>query len=117
MRAEFLTALRVVPDRIDDADAYPFTLPFLPRLDLKFTRPVTFFAGENGTGKSTLLEAIAPLCRLPVSGGSRNEWGANHGPEQENTLSRAMRPTFRVYPPDGYFLRAEFQAHLRFSLC
>jgi predicted ATPase len=111
VRAEFLTGVRVLPERVTDAGVYPFTLPFIPRLDLKFSKPVTFFVGENGTGKSTLIEAIAPLCRLPVSGGSRNEWDAGHGPERENVLSRAMRPTFRVYPPDGYFLRAEFQAH------
>ena len=101
----------MLPERIADPGAYPFTMPFVPKLNLRFTKPVTFFVGENGTGKSTILEAIAPLCRLPVSGGSRNEREAGHGPENENKLSRAMRPTFRTYPPDGYFLRAEFQAH------
>jgi hypothetical protein len=39
----------------------------LPRHRL--TSPVTFFVGENGTGKSTVIEAIAALCKLPVSGG------------------------------------------------
>lgn len=110
-RAEYLAAIRVLRERIADPDVYPFTLPFIPRLDLQFTKPVTFFVGENGTGKSTVLEAIAPLCRLPVAGGSRNEWDAGHAPERDNVLSRAMRPNFRTYPPDGYFLRAEFQAH------
>lgn len=39
---------------------YPFSLPIFNRTkQLVFQFPVTFFAGENGTGKSTLLEALA----------------------------------------------------------
>jgi predicted ATPase len=39
---------------------YPFTLPvFHHTKQLLFECPVTFFVGENGTGKSTLLEAMA----------------------------------------------------------
>ena len=75
------------------------------------TPPVTFFVGENGTGKSTLIEAIAALCRLPVSGGGRNELADGHGPERTSPLARALRPVFRRRPRDAYFLRSEFQAH------
>jgi predicted ATPase len=57
------------------------------------------------------MEALAELCNLPVSGGSRNEISANHGPEGSSPLARALRPAFRRRPRDGYFLRAEFQAH------
>jgi hypothetical protein len=49
------------------APSQPFRLPLIGRLDIEFTSPVTFFVGENGTGKSTVSEAIAALCRLPVS--------------------------------------------------
>jgi predicted ATPase len=90
---------------------YPFTLPFVRDLDLRFESPVTFFVGENGTGKSTLIEAIASLCRLPVSGGGRNELAGAHGPDADSALAPALRPAFRRRPPDAYFLRAEFQAH------
>jgi len=81
-------------------------------LDLKpgdevLTSAVTFFVGENGTGKSTVIEAIAALCRLPVSGGSRNELSAHHGPDESSPLASALRPSFRRRPRDGYFLRAE----------
>jgi predicted ATPase len=78
---------------------------------LEFRGPVTFFVGENGTGKSTLIEAIAALSRLPVSGGGPNELADNHGPEFESALSKILRPSFRQQPRDGYFLRAEFHAH------
>ena len=107
----FLVGLRVVSERLPEERPFPFNLSFLPALDLQFDAPVRFFVGENGTGKSTLLEAIASLSRLPVSGGSRSELTNAHGPEKESSLSRVIRPAFRQQPKDGFFLRAEFAAH------
>jgi predicted ATPase len=47
------------PDKYPSRDCYPFNLRiFQKTVKLSFDRPVTFFAGENGTGKSTLLKAI-----------------------------------------------------------
>ena len=110
-RVPYLLRLKVIPERIPNEPAYPYNLPFVTELDLEFREPVTFFVGENGTGKSTLIEAIAALSRLPVSGGGPNEMGDNHGPESESPLARVLRPSFRQKPRDGYFLRAEFHAH------
>lgn len=107
----YLLGLRVVLERLPEQRSFPFNLSFLPALDLRFEAPVTFFVGENGTGKSTLLEAIAALSRLPVSGGSRSELASAHGPEKESSLARVLRPAFRQQPKDGFFLRAEFAAH------
>ena len=46
---------------------YPFNLPvFHNTRQLDFTSPVTFFSGENGTGKSTLLAALAEKCRIHI---------------------------------------------------
>lgn len=107
----YLTRVQTMPERIPAECSFPLSLPFVRTLDLAFTKPVTFFVGENGTGKSTLLEAIAVLCRLPVSGGGRSELADRHGPERGSELSQALRPTFHRHPLDGYFLRAEFHAH------
>jgi predicted ATPase len=107
----YLVGLRVVPERLPEERSLPINLSFVSTLDLQFDAPVTFLVGENGTGKSTLLEAIAALSRLPVSGGSRSELSDAHGPEKESSLSRAIRPAFRQQPKDGFFLRAEFAAH------
>jgi predicted ATPase len=93
------------------SEGYPFTLPIVRGLDIEFTSPVTFFVGENGTGKSTIIEALAALCRLPVSGGGCNELAGAHGPDTVSPLAAALRASFRRRPPDAYFLRAEFQAH------
>lgn len=106
----FLTRLHL-KDGAADAGQYPFTLPIIRSLDIEFTSPVTFFVGENGTGKSTVIEAIAALCKLPVSGGGRNELAGHHGPDTSSPLAQSLRPSFRRRPPDAYFLRSEFQAH------
>lgn len=40
------------------ASVFPFSLPVIESLkQIDLAEPVTFFVGENGTGKSTLLEA------------------------------------------------------------
>lgn len=106
----YLLSVRVKPEHVQSND-YPFNLTLVRSLEIEFSSPVTFFVGENGTGKSTVMEAIAALCRLPVSGGSRNECAANHGPDEVSLLAPALRPAFRRRPTDSYFLRAEFQAH------
>jgi predicted ATPase len=61
----------------DDADIdtahYPFSIPAVRDMNtLSFHPDVTFFIGENGAGKSTMLEAIAVAMGLPAEGGSGN---------------------------------------------
>jgi predicted ATPase len=111
MEAPFLLEVSSVPERLDGRDAFPFQLPFVRGLRLTFEKAVTFFVGENGSGKSTMLEAIAALSGLPAAGGSRNELGGPHTPEETTGLAPALRPSFRRKPRDGFFLRAEFHAY------
>jgi predicted ATPase len=52
--------VRFHPDLYPTREHYPFNLGiFQQTTELAFTSPMTCFVGENGTGKSTLLEAIA----------------------------------------------------------
>lgn len=92
------------------ADSYLSALPAVRALGdrehpLLFPADVTFLVGENGTGKSTLLEAVAVACGFNAEGGTRNfdfSTRATHSPLHEYlTVGRT------AYPRDGFFLRAE----------
>ena len=55
------------PDRYPTREHYPFNLDILRETpELAFDAPVTMFVGENGTGKSTLLEAITRVCGIHI---------------------------------------------------
>ena len=72
---------------------------------LELTHPVTFFVGENGTGKSTLLEAIAVAYGFNPEGGTKN---FNFSTEDSHSeLWRSLTLVKRGYASDGFFLRAE----------
>jgi predicted ATPase len=111
MSAPYISYVKLNPDAPLDRKCFPGNLRFIPDLHLEFDRPVTFFVGENGSGKSTLLEAIAVLAGFPISGGGTNDVDASHGPAEESPLADAMRMAVTKQPRDGYFFRAELQAH------
>jgi predicted ATPase len=69
----YLRSIYAVPERLPAEDRFPYSLPFVRRLDLDLDRPLTFFVGENGSGKSTLLEALADLCGFHVAGGGNTD--------------------------------------------
>lgn len=55
-----ITRVQLHPEQYPSDSHYPFCLPiFNQTREIVFKFPVTFFVGENGTGKSTLLEAVA----------------------------------------------------------
>ncbi len=90
-----------------NAAEYPHTIPALQNLEsLQLNPGVTLLVGENGTGKSTLLEAIAVTYGFNPEGGSKNfnfSTRSSHSDLHEHlTLVRHRKP-----PRDGYFLRAE----------
>jgi len=77
----------------------------LMRQEINLTKPVTFFVGENGTGKSTLLEAIAVASGFNPEGGTRNFNFSTQ--DTHSSLSRSLRLVRNRYAKDGFFLRAE----------
>lgn len=92
-----------------DASSYLNKLPLIKYLSqcegLAFEKPVTFFVGENGTGKSTLIEAIAVGMGFNAEGGSRDHTFFTKNTSSE--LSELLTILKTVSPKDGFFLRAE----------
>ena len=98
-------ALREMPPE----DDYLFDLPVVRALaerPIAFHRPVTFFVGENGVGKSTLVEALAVSLGFNPEGGTKNFHFATEDTHSRlSGLIRVARGAVR--PRDGFFLRAE----------
>ena len=68
-------------------------------------KPVTFFVGENGTGKSTLIEAIAVEAGFNAEGGSFDHTFTTN--DTCSNLNEYISLLKSVIPDDGFFLRAE----------
>jgi predicted ATPase len=97
--------------RVKDKEAYPFCLPFLgDGFALDFERPITIIVGENGTGKSTLLEGIAALAGYDEAGGGKGYRPVDHSRALEvlgGSLSQALRASWLPKITNGWFFRAE----------
>lgn len=101
----FLNKVTLFRDSQEDKK-YPFTIPTINNFtELEFTSSVTFFVGENGTGKSTLLEGIADKCEFNTAGGSRNN--LYDVDAAESVLGKNLRLSWMPKVTNGFFLRAE----------
>jgi predicted ATPase len=111
MPAPYLKRLWLDPARVPDREAYPFCLPFLrDEFSLSFDRAVTIIVGENGTGKSTLLEGIAVLAGYDEAGGGKGYMTVDHSGAEEvmgGELSAALRASWLPKITKGWFFRAE----------
>lgn len=89
-----------------DRRVYPFSVGALSGLSsVSFDRPVTLPVGENGSGRSTLLEALAVAAGLNPEGGSRNLRFSTY--PSHSTLHQSLCLAWRGQPKKALFLRAE----------
>ena len=97
--------------RVVDTSAYPFCLPLFARgFELGFDRAITIVVGENGTGKSTLLEGIAKLAGYDDAGGGKGYMPLDHSTAIEATggrLADALRASWLPKITTGWFFKAE----------
>jgi predicted ATPase len=106
LTAPFLLHIAEIADKRAEG-RFPFTLPFMRRggFALEFTHPITFLVGENGTGKSSLLEAIARKAGFNARGGSRDNF---YGCESDEVgLADALHCSWLPKVTSGFFFRAE----------
>ena len=105
MRDLFIREIKIHREYIGQ-DSYIAGIPALINLErLEFTAPVTFLAGENGTGKSTLLEAVAVAYGFNPEGGTKNYSFSTY--DSHSDLHRALTVVKGAERPRGnYFLRA-----------
>lgn len=103
----FIESVLFDRSRIIDPDHYAFGLPSIKELRKLDLHPkVTFFVGENGSGKSTMLEAIAVANGLNAEGGSRNMVFSTR--ESHSELYKILRlRRYHALIPDAWFMRAE----------
>jgi predicted ATPase len=104
-----LTKVSLLRERITDGEKYPFSIPAIASLKaLEISSRVCFFVGENGTGKSTLLEAIAAHYGFGLEGGNRNfSPSTTASVNSIEPLVKAMRLSFTTRTGGGFYLRAE----------
>jgi predicted ATPase len=111
MPAPYLRRIWLDPARIADRNAYPFCLPFLQDdFELRFESAITIIVGENGTGKSTLLEGVAVLAGYDEAGGGKGYMPVDHSDALEKMggeLSKALRASWLPKITNGWFFRAE----------
>jgi predicted ATPase len=112
MSAPYLRRVWLDSSRVADCEAYPFCLPLFRKGDfeLEFDRAVTIIVGENGTGKSTLLEGIAALAGYDEAGGGKGYRPVDHSGAVEvmgGSLAQALRASWLPKITSGWFFRAE----------
>jgi predicted ATPase len=111
LSAPYLKRIALDVAKIEDRARYPFSLPLLADdFELVFEKPITIFVGENGTGKSTLLEGIAKLAGYDEAGGGKGYMPVDHSRAREvngDALAGTFKASWLPKVTQGWFFRAE----------
>ncbi|WP_018689555.1 AAA family ATPase [Ahrensia kielensis] len=108
----YLKKLTLMREKLVGKSGYPFNLPWLENqnFELEFTTPITIIVGENGTGKSTLIEAIAAICGYDEAGGGKGYMPVDHSNALDKSgseLATILRAAWLPRVTNGWFFKAE----------
>lgn len=109
-----LSSVSFDSSRYPTSREYPFDLELLRKTSrISFTTPVTFFVGENGTGKTTVLKGICQKCGIHIWQDEARKRYRNNPYEEE--LYKYMKVEWTDGPvPGSYFGSQIFQDFTRF---
>lgn len=106
MNEQFIQQVRI---NWNEIDRYSYLREIDAIKDIKsldFQYPITFFVGENGSGKSTMLEAMAIAYGFNPEGGTKNYSFSTYDSHSELCDAIVLSKGYRR-AKWGYFLRAE----------
>lgn len=103
--------LKMIEFKPSSSKEFPYQLPFYQQASLEFTSPVTFLVGENGTGKSTLLELLQEHLNLYRI---EHETAAQRQLRQSLIKAKSsMKLTHVLHRPKGvYFGSEDFTSYI-----
>lgn len=112
LKAPYLKRILLDATKVEDWEKYPWNLPLFRgrEFELEFTTPITIIVGENGTGKSTLLEAISALAGYDEGGGGKGYSPVDHSRAIDKSGAGLVNSFRCHWPPKvtaGWFFRAE----------
>lgn len=100
----FLYGISIKPD--SPKKGFPFSIPAIANLNLRIKKHITFLVGENGSGKSTILEALADKIGFSAMGGTKHHrFIEEYETELANHLLLQRNPGLPI--GQGFFFRAE----------
>lgn len=98
--------LRALNFKSFDQEGFPFNLPVLQAFNpIEFKTPVSIFIGENGSGKSTILEALAYAIGLPTISNQNIEYDGSL--KAAKALAPFLKLAWASKSKRGLFFRAE----------
>lgn len=106
MNNKFIHSIKIDWSKVEE-DSYLKKIDSISEISqLSFTNNVTYFIGENGTGKSTLLEAIAAAYGFNPEGGTLNYRFSTYNDTSELSNAISISKGFKR-PVSSFFFRAE----------